>query len=122
MRITSLRVQNFRSFESMEPIALNQINVLIGPNNAGKSSILRALYLLQMGCGDVDYDVRIDADEAQVVICLEEISGITPWGPSGNAGKGVLVIKKQRTLSPQLRLHSPHDENTFSSILQLPNR
>jgi AAA15 family ATPase/GTPase len=33
----------------MEPIDLGQVNVFIGPNNAGKSSLLRAVSAMQEG-------------------------------------------------------------------------
>jgi predicted ATPase len=49
MRVTTLKLENYRAFESMEPIELENINVLIGRNNAGKSSIVRALHCMQSG-------------------------------------------------------------------------
>lgn len=75
MRVTFLQLQNFRSFESMEPIEFDQINVLIGPNNAGKSSILKALQLIQESHGNPYSDVRVGASEAKVEIGLKEMQG-----------------------------------------------
>lgn len=88
MRITSLELKNFRSFESMERIELDQINVLIGPNNAGKSSILKALYLIQEGNGNIYPDVRVNANSAVVSIGLKEMRGEFSF-----KGVGLLVIK-----------------------------
>jgi hypothetical protein len=105
----------------MVAIELDQINVLIGPNNAGKSSILRALYLLQVGFGDVHHDVRINAPHAQIIIHLENIFGIAPWGDSANSGNGVLNIKKMRGADPQLILRWRTDGRT-TVLSQLPNR
>lgn len=66
MRVTSLQLTAFRSFVDMEPIALSAINVFIGANNSGKTSILRALYLLQQS-GDAIYpDVRVGSETATV--------------------------------------------------------
>lgn len=73
MRVTSLQLNNFRSFESMEPIEIGQINVLIGPNNAGKSSLLRALHLIQESNGSIYPDVRVGATVAQVNIGLKDV-------------------------------------------------
>jgi ABC-type transport system involved in cytochrome c biogenesis ATPase subunit len=73
MRVTSIQLQNFRSFVSIDPIELGQVNVLVGPNNTGKSSILRALHLLQTGCENIFADVRVNAREAKVIIGLEDI-------------------------------------------------
>jgi AAA15 family ATPase/GTPase len=40
--ITKLRIRNFRSLRDVE-MNLQQINLLIGPNNSGKSNLLKAL-------------------------------------------------------------------------------
>lgn len=72
MRITRLVVDNFRSIEHLD-IELPQIGALIGPNNAGKSNLLLAIYRilgrdwLRVGDfeaedvygGDPEKDVRI---------------------------------------------------------------
>ncbi len=42
LRITRLRINNFRSIESLE-IVLNDNNLIFGQNNAGKSNILKAI-------------------------------------------------------------------------------
>ena len=44
--ITSLRVENFRGFESLSVDGLGRINLLVGANNSGKTSILEAIELL----------------------------------------------------------------------------
>lgn len=46
--LQSLRIRNFRSIRDSGNLDLSDINVLIGPNNSGKSSILYALMLLRM--------------------------------------------------------------------------
>ena len=47
--IRSMRIQNFRSFESLEAKDLGRINVVVGDNGAGKTALLEALYL---ACGN----------------------------------------------------------------------
>jgi AAA domain, putative AbiEii toxin, Type IV TA system/AAA ATPase domain len=71
MRVTSIQLQNFRSFVDTGVIALAGINVLIGANNAGKSTILRGLQQLQQGIGEPYADVRVGAGEARVDIGLD---------------------------------------------------
>lgn len=44
----SLRVRNFRSIKDSGEIKLSDLNVFVGPNNSGKSSILYALMLIKM--------------------------------------------------------------------------
>jgi predicted ATP-dependent endonuclease of OLD family len=43
--IKKVKIQNFRSIRNLE-IELNKINAFIGPNNAGKSNIMKALNLI----------------------------------------------------------------------------
>lgn len=43
MRLESLTVENFRSITSAKKIPLSNYTVLVGPNNEGKSNILKAL-------------------------------------------------------------------------------
>lgn len=43
MRISGFQVQRYRSIEKSESIDLTNLTVLVGPNNEGKSNILRAI-------------------------------------------------------------------------------
>src|SRR4051794_712169 len=55
MRIKSFRVQGFANFTGPVSIGpLEELNVLYGPNNAGKSNLLRALelYFRLLGAGE----------------------------------------------------------------------
>jgi hypothetical protein len=45
---TSIRIQNFRGIEDLEIKDLGRINLLVGANNVGKTSVLEALALLRM--------------------------------------------------------------------------
>jgi AAA15 family ATPase/GTPase len=44
--ISSLKIENFRCFQSFELHDLGRLNLLVGTNNSGKTSILEALNLL----------------------------------------------------------------------------
>jgi energy-coupling factor transporter ATP-binding protein EcfA2 len=44
--LKSLKMENFRSFESFELKQLGRINLLVGENNSGKTSVLEAIQLL----------------------------------------------------------------------------
>lgn len=56
MRITKVRLENFRSFKAAQAIELAPVTLLFGPNSVGKSSILMALaYVRQiLGYGHCD--------------------------------------------------------------------
>lgn len=47
--IQYIKVKNFKIFGDEQRIELNQPSVLIGPNNSGKTSILQALSLWNLG-------------------------------------------------------------------------
>lgn len=47
MRITSITLENFRSFQSAQTIKLAPVTLLFGPNSVGKSSVLMALAYVQ---------------------------------------------------------------------------
>lgn len=47
MRVTRVRVQNIRSFEDSRWLDLGSITLFVGPNNSGKSTLLRGLGLMQ---------------------------------------------------------------------------
>ena len=46
MRVTNLKIKNFRSFQNIELDGLTELTVLIGKNDSGKSSIFEALRML----------------------------------------------------------------------------
>jgi predicted ATP-dependent endonuclease of OLD family len=71
MKFTRIQLHDFRCFEHAD-IELKPITVLIGPNNAGKSSILRAISVLQMGGTLSSADIRSGARHAEIVINRNE--------------------------------------------------
>ena len=52
--ITNLTLENFRVFDELVTVRFRPITVLIGRNNAGKSSILKFLLMLQQSTGMTD--------------------------------------------------------------------
>jgi hypothetical protein len=67
MKFSKIWLRNFRCFEQAS-IDLKNITVLIGPNNAGKSSVLKAISLLQNGAVYSGADVRSGSRLAQLTI------------------------------------------------------
>ena len=72
----------------MQKIELGAVTVLIGANNAGKSSILLALYSIQEHSIAGYADVRVGSTIAQISIDMEEVL-VPGWG---NLGNGVINI------------------------------
>ena len=44
--ISSIRIEGYRGFDCFEMSGLGRINLLVGTNNSGKTSVLEAIYLL----------------------------------------------------------------------------
>jgi len=44
--LKDIRIKNFRGFESLELQDLKQVNLIVGQNNTGKSTVLEAMFLL----------------------------------------------------------------------------
>jgi len=47
--ISSITIQGYRGFEHFEMSGLGRVNLLVGPNNGGKSSVLESILLLMSG-------------------------------------------------------------------------
>jgi recombinational DNA repair ATPase RecF len=44
--ISSLQIEGYRGFDTFEMDGLGRVNLLVGTNNSGKTSVLEAVYLL----------------------------------------------------------------------------
>ena len=74
MWVSSIVINNMKSFADSGVINLDKrMNVLIGPNNAGKSVIIQALYLLQNPSMLGVNEIRRGAPEGEIIIGLEDI-------------------------------------------------
>ncbi|MEX3763133.1 ATP-dependent endonuclease [Paraburkholderia phenoliruptrix] len=128
MRVSTVSISGFRSFERHAHLELGSITVLVGPNNAGKSSVLRALHLMQDGGGPSMADVRSGAKNADITIGLEhfEADAVTQYGTfvngratlhltvesfdrrNGNVTRKFLTGSSQRTLANAIPATDPH--------------
>jgi predicted ATPase len=74
MWVSQLEIKNIRSFATSGEIKLSKnINILLGANNAGKSTIIRTLYLLQQNRLSME-DIRIGETLSQGSIILEDVN------------------------------------------------
>lgn len=76
MRITSLSLQNFRSYKKAAFLFNEQSTLVVGPNTAGKTNLIEAIYFLSTGKsfrGDKDTDaVAFDNELARIIGKSEE--------------------------------------------------
>lgn len=72
MRLLSVKLQDYRSYADSGEINFDQINLLVGRNNSGKSAIIRAIAQLQSGILPiVENDIRKGFHQAIVSASLE---------------------------------------------------
>jgi AAA15 family ATPase/GTPase len=75
MLLRTVHIENYRSLEHVDLASLGKFNVLIGRNNAGKSSIFNALALLNNSLHgkDIDWQRSRTAHEMarELKICLQ---------------------------------------------------
>lgn len=56
MRLTHVRVQNYKSIEDSNEFSIGDVTCLVGKNEAGKTAILQALHTLNPDSGDAKFD------------------------------------------------------------------
>jgi putative AbiEii toxin of type IV toxin-antitoxin system len=70
MKLSQVRVTNYKSLADTGPIQLGQINVLLGRNNHGKSAFIRAVHLMQQEAPAGPNDIRLGEQQAEVEVTL----------------------------------------------------
>ncbi|GAA2215243.1 hypothetical protein GCM10009850_107100 [Nonomuraea monospora] len=73
MRVTAARIANFKCFPDTGYVNLDQINVITGRNNSGKSAFIKALHLMQAGADITHRDVRLGATRSELEVRLDSI-------------------------------------------------
>ena len=76
MRLNTLRVIALRAYQDTGVLRLGDINVIVGANNSGKSSILRAVHSLQDGNGLTTRDIRIG--ETMLTVVADVVDFVPP--------------------------------------------
>ncbi|MFZ3192300.1 MAG: AAA family ATPase [Moraxellaceae bacterium] len=112
MKVLTLHIQNFRSFTNSEEIQLSEINVITGKNNSGKTSVLKALMLMQSNSLDFTLDARKNTQTSNIKIKIE---GITPNSQT-NRSRHIFQIKKTPSSNKlETELRSFNDDERLSN-------
>src|SRR5437763_16554215 len=65
--LNSLEIRNFRGFRHLQIERLGRVNLIVGKNNVGKTSLLEALQLyVYRGSPDVIWEILNARDESKV--------------------------------------------------------
>lgn len=122
--LTSLRIARYRGLSEVSLDGLTRINLLVGVNNAGKTSVLEAIYLL---CRQADPRGLLDSIRARVRTDPEALPptrllGLLPGSASiaGTLG-GSARVEVEHTLSDEPPSESA-DLATFLTSLRIAAR
>lgn len=77
MKVSSVRIVNFKSFADTGEIQLGKVNVLVGRNNHGKSAFIRAVHLLQQGAENNPGLIRLGANTSEITFGLDDATGLS---------------------------------------------
>ena len=124
--IEKIEINNFRGIKSGKMDRFRQFNLLVGPNNSGKSAVLEALYLastatrpanltVQAGKYRIDtYPVAIsEADlleQSPLKQCLTRHNYYKP-SSANNLNQGILNVQLPKYAIKKLELTPASDEN-----------
>lgn len=125
MRVTSVRLNQFRSFEDSGEIELGSINVLIGRNNSGKSSVLRALHELQVGApGERCANVRMGSKKSTLQFRLNDVQFDWGWRAAinGDAFVRMQITTPDRKTGDWHRTITDTASSTYEGVAGFPNQ
>jgi predicted ATP-binding protein involved in virulence len=105
MKIKKIRIQNFRSIEEITIDLTENLNVFVGINGSGKTSVLDALSISlswlvnriqrqnASGLTIKDDDIRYDSSHSSIEVLVEEDKNTYSW-KTLKAAKGFIVLEK----------------------------
>lgn len=127
--LNSLIIENFRSLEKLEVSTLGRINLIVGRNNSGKSSVLDALKVYASSADEsIIIDILNEHDEFYI---LEEKNSTSPfeslfYGRKFQNNKKIVIgeignTKEQLTIEPgkALELRVPIDDDVPATAFQI---
>ncbi len=112
MRISKINIKNFRSFENSGDLDFRNINIITGANNSGKSSIIRAIYLLQKGQNELPGDTHINSDYPRISIALEDLD-LPPFQPDEKSKSALVEIGNGSKHYKILDSHDQQDQQVI---------
>ena len=88
MRLDTIQITDFKSLRGPVELSLAPLTLLIGPNNAGKSSILQALALLTQSAASGMQQLR---PQGELVDLGDSVAALTNFAKEGAAGWAVTL-------------------------------
>jgi len=111
MRITAIQLENVRGFQYLPKTGLSDtINIFIGSNNSGKSTILNSIFLLQRATLNAN-DITIGKQDGEIILYF-----------SGNEIHGNAINPSHERIRFILRVNQGYLGNTINGDQQGYNR
>ncbi len=88
-RLTSITVENMKSFKEKTKIPFAPLTVIVGRNNSGKSTLIQSLLLLKQTLGDSRHDIPLKLEGMVEAFNLREIT--FGWPPAGAEVPGPIL-------------------------------
>lgn len=83
--LDSLHIRNFRCFEDLQVPSLGHINLIVGKNNTGKSTLLEAVYVFaKNGAQEALKEILDNRHEFFWSYPAAKVKPTTPWRCSGS--------------------------------------
>ena len=115
MKITKIRICNFRSIKNQTIDSIGSSLILIGKNNAGKSAVINALRVFFGDLALSEQDFRIGADEITIEITFS-ISDHYLVKFAGDSKLGLSKIPSNVGEFESVKIDTNWKENTFSQF------
>lgn len=94
--LNSLEIRNFRGFRHLQIERLGRVNLIVGKNNVGKSSLLEALQLYaQRGSPVLIWEFLRGRDESRYVSITRDVGDETTYPHSGRSGERLVNIENR---------------------------
>lgn len=120
--VTSLFVRDFRGIHDAQVDGLSRINVLVGPNNSGKTALLEAIYLAC--CVQDGASAHLDAWYDEVKLPARDFMDEAPvariWAKHLHAPSAAPAKPSDNQMHPEILLRHPARFPLGSLKLELP--
>jgi hypothetical protein len=123
MKLSSVRITNFKSFADTGDVHLGQMNILVGPNNHGKSVFIQAVHTMQQSAVFNVGDIRLGEQEARVHFALtgESVADIQRYYPEVDTPSLKMTFNFSRQLANNSR-QLGNNRPTYSRSSQVDSR